>query len=332
VANYRDYLASDAWRQLRSQARERAGHRCECCGMSADHVHHVRYPKHGHWQDDQLSNLLVLCASCHAKQHGIRKEIMKEMKAIAIDGYRLGCTLHEGQTVVRYEDTMLAFGYRPEHIHGKRWDACASQMVEGSHYFILENPFTRQHEPFLNHAGIGITAAGHCRDASMKNRIVQAMADAWQREVNGASLPPAQQFADDPEMAFLGQLFQTLAKARSEAKEAKVAALEAKQGAEIALASAERHEQAIGRLDNTLEELQQDVRDFITARRFCADNRIPSGVREKNINRLGWRTTQICTSEGIRYLPKARQDGDWPANCYPRDVLARAAREIGLLH
>lgn len=68
--SYQQYLQSPKWKELRAAARARAGNKCELCGGAPDHVHHVRYPKR--YQDDHIDNLLVACASCHSKMHGVR--------------------------------------------------------------------------------------------------------------------------------------------------------------------------------------------------------------------------------------------------------------------
>lgn len=76
--NYREYMASDAWKALRLSARDRSDHKCEMCGGSADNVHHVKYPKG--FGNDGLSNLIVLCRKCHERTHGIRGEKMTNQK------------------------------------------------------------------------------------------------------------------------------------------------------------------------------------------------------------------------------------------------------------
>lgn len=74
--SYQQYLQSPKWKELRAAARARAGNKCELCGGAPDHVHHVRYPKR--YQDDHIDNLLVACASCHSKLHGVRDDIYLE--------------------------------------------------------------------------------------------------------------------------------------------------------------------------------------------------------------------------------------------------------------
>jgi hypothetical protein len=63
-ANYREYLASDLWRSIRSRIMTRDKGRCRICKAVAVDVHHLRYT----WrvlngQSDK--HLLALCRSCH---------------------------------------------------------------------------------------------------------------------------------------------------------------------------------------------------------------------------------------------------------------------------
>lgn len=69
---YQEYLDSPEWKRLRAKARERADNKCEMCGRSPDHVHHVRYPKN--LKEDVLENLVVVCERCHSLMHGIRED------------------------------------------------------------------------------------------------------------------------------------------------------------------------------------------------------------------------------------------------------------------
>lgn len=73
---YQQYLQSPKWKDLRAAARARAGNKCELCGGPPDHVHHIRYPKR--YKEDHIDNLLVACAACHSKMHGIRDELYVE--------------------------------------------------------------------------------------------------------------------------------------------------------------------------------------------------------------------------------------------------------------
>lgn len=109
---YRDYLKSDAWKKSRAAARQRAGNRCEMCGGSPDHVHHVKYPKN--YSNDSLDNLIVLCELCHSKSHGIRRNRVVatdlSVQKFAFDGneYAIKCIDANGNQWMRLEDVISA--------------------------------------------------------------------------------------------------------------------------------------------------------------------------------------------------------------------------------
>ena len=68
-----EYLKTSEWRALRNRALIQAGNRCQVCGktnLQLD-VHHNSYERFGH---EQLSDLVVLCRSCHQHFHGILPE------------------------------------------------------------------------------------------------------------------------------------------------------------------------------------------------------------------------------------------------------------------
>lgn len=65
--NYDDYLNDDHWKKTRSEALDRAGHRCQlCCSKIKLNVHHNNYDNL--WHEDP-KDLIVLCRYCHAKFH-----------------------------------------------------------------------------------------------------------------------------------------------------------------------------------------------------------------------------------------------------------------------
>ena len=67
--DYKLYLRSQAWDELRRQALEDADFTCDDCGKTGVplHVHHIEYPKS--FEDDSLENLEVLCEMCHFIVH-----------------------------------------------------------------------------------------------------------------------------------------------------------------------------------------------------------------------------------------------------------------------
>lgn len=68
-----EYLKTPEWGALRNRKLIQAGNRCQVCGkhnLQLD-VHHNSYIRFGH---EQLSDLVVLCRSCHQHFHGILPE------------------------------------------------------------------------------------------------------------------------------------------------------------------------------------------------------------------------------------------------------------------
>lgn len=64
---YSEYLKTDHWQELRNRMLKRSGYKCQLCNASSTlHVHHRTYERKGY---EELSDLIVLCAKCHAKFH-----------------------------------------------------------------------------------------------------------------------------------------------------------------------------------------------------------------------------------------------------------------------
>jgi 5-methylcytosine-specific restriction endonuclease McrA len=65
--NYREYLASADWQVKRADAIERAGYRCEVCGLPWGlEVHHKTYERLG---NELPEDLACLCWGCHRGLH-----------------------------------------------------------------------------------------------------------------------------------------------------------------------------------------------------------------------------------------------------------------------
>lgn len=69
--DYKDFLQSEDWRELRAAALARANFLCEYCKDVAEHVHHLRYPKHG--ESHSLDMLVAVCVRCHDLSHGAKE-------------------------------------------------------------------------------------------------------------------------------------------------------------------------------------------------------------------------------------------------------------------
>jgi ATP-dependent DNA helicase RecQ len=62
-------LEPASYKSLRQQVLYRDGWRCQSCGsMSNLEVHHKQFASHS--GSDSKSNLITLCARCHASTHG----------------------------------------------------------------------------------------------------------------------------------------------------------------------------------------------------------------------------------------------------------------------
>jgi 5-methylcytosine-specific restriction endonuclease McrA len=80
---YREYLASDRWRERRAEALKTAGYRCSRCGKYASasagaglQVHHLTY---AHLGQELPEDLQVVCTACHRAVHG--KPLTKRQRA-----------------------------------------------------------------------------------------------------------------------------------------------------------------------------------------------------------------------------------------------------------
>jgi 5-methylcytosine-specific restriction endonuclease McrA len=67
LADYSEYLRSAEWQQRRILRLEKDNYKCGDCGVTATDVHHLTYERIG---KEILSDLISLCARCHAIRHG----------------------------------------------------------------------------------------------------------------------------------------------------------------------------------------------------------------------------------------------------------------------
>lgn len=69
--NYKDYMQSQEWKNIRTDKLWQANFRCERCGYDGTgesiDVHHKTYERLG---NERLSDLEVLCRTCHRLEHG----------------------------------------------------------------------------------------------------------------------------------------------------------------------------------------------------------------------------------------------------------------------
>jgi 5-methylcytosine-specific restriction endonuclease McrA len=68
MADYRAYLRSDHWLDIRRRVLQRAQGLCEgCLRRRATQVHHLTY---AHAGAEFLWELVAVCEQCHARVHG----------------------------------------------------------------------------------------------------------------------------------------------------------------------------------------------------------------------------------------------------------------------
>ena len=66
--NYKQYLETSHWQDVRKDKLKEAKYRCQLCGNTNTelHVHHNTYERIG---NEEMSDLIVLCEDCHKKFH-----------------------------------------------------------------------------------------------------------------------------------------------------------------------------------------------------------------------------------------------------------------------
>lgn len=60
------------YRRIVAREVERRGHRCECCGEAADHMHHINPVSETGITSElafEPANMMLLCDDCHCLMH-----------------------------------------------------------------------------------------------------------------------------------------------------------------------------------------------------------------------------------------------------------------------
>lgn len=66
---YYQYLHSEKWAGIKQRVRERDENNCQICGRNYNlQVHHKTYD-HIFQEENHLSDLILLCRSCHEDEH-----------------------------------------------------------------------------------------------------------------------------------------------------------------------------------------------------------------------------------------------------------------------
>jgi 5-methylcytosine-specific restriction endonuclease McrA len=82
--NYKNYIQSSQWADLRKQYFQRAGYRCMLCNGSGGglELHHRTYRNLGH---EKPADLITLCNNCHNFFHS-HKSLVQEIRAVNSNG------------------------------------------------------------------------------------------------------------------------------------------------------------------------------------------------------------------------------------------------------
>lgn len=76
--DYREYLESSHWDNIRLARLKKDGYQCQICGSGKNLcVHHLTYDRIGR---EQMDDLITLCQECHEKVHAIDIERKKQKK------------------------------------------------------------------------------------------------------------------------------------------------------------------------------------------------------------------------------------------------------------
>jgi hypothetical protein len=71
-AEYRAYIASDEWRDVKRRYRSsKLPQKCHVCGSLPVDLHHKSYKRFG---NERLNDLLPLCRACHEAAHAFLKQ------------------------------------------------------------------------------------------------------------------------------------------------------------------------------------------------------------------------------------------------------------------
>ncbi|MGL5752631.1 MAG: HNH endonuclease [Paraclostridium sp.] len=69
--NYREYLKSNEWKEIKNLVLKRDGNKCIKCGSSNNlQIHHTTYVNIFN-ESENLDDLITLCSKCHMEEHNI---------------------------------------------------------------------------------------------------------------------------------------------------------------------------------------------------------------------------------------------------------------------
>lgn len=296
---YDEYLQSDEWKTRRAQARQRAKNRCEHCGGSPDHVHHVRYPKN--FKDDVLENLIVVCESCHMKHHGIRGKEMTNAVIVQFEGFDVCAVDVNGQKWARFADVQRTLGMLSAH-----WST-AQRELDDDEWALLTNPCTLQNEPFLSPDGVLIVGMRF----GMNDR-----ARKLRKHLAGMATGKNQQAMTLEDQIYMNAVALRAHRTEIDAHDKRIAALE------------DHERKIIERIQSASKQLEQRISRTVAApgqfsiRAYClmieVDPEMDIGGKPLKVV-LGGVCREIGKRKGIR--PGKQVEGSFEVNTWPANVI-----------
>lgn len=329
---YQAYLRSPSWRSLSMAARFRAGNRCEFCGMTGDHVHHVKYPKQ--WAQDHIDNLIVVCSHHHDLLHGIRGDTMSG-KLIVIEGIDVQDSFMDFRQLYAslYEASVGIYANNVE-LYNSAFDrgmmAAWNQIF---HEYKKIEDVTRFDGKVQKRLWVNVSGALQLAGKYDSPKTVE-----FQKKLYGKILPAIAntgryiegecETSDDP----VDQQLDLIVRSALQVKQLRAdqRAMKLKQDAlEESQAHLER------RLDEEVKRLDEYTGGNIyeTARLAC----IKHGIKPTQIYRdnqtvamaLGAWATREAKYRGLNSAPKL-QEGTFLVNQYPPELLAEGIRVLGI--
>lgn len=117
---YRQYMRSLRWSIKRTEALERAGHRCELCDDHRElEVHHLTYDR---FRRERPDDLLVVCKTCHVIADDIRAGWDSDYEEWFESTYPYRIVMTSSRRFLReYVDHLFESGEHPHQERDESW-------------------------------------------------------------------------------------------------------------------------------------------------------------------------------------------------------------------
>lgn len=342
---YAKYLQSQSWKSLARAARERANQRCEFCGGSPDHVHHVRYPRD--LAEDEIGNLIVLCESCHSKSHGIRGREMSDAMVLNFENRRLVAAIVNGETLFRFRDVFDAIEYEemtktynainnqflPNQVYASAWgrlpDKCKREVKE-------ELDGTDRVVRYVTKNGVYRMAMNSTSAAA--DRFQDWVADVCESiRVHGCYPPPEETKQQLTPAWLMVEQAKELARLDDEQREIIKRQKELESRQHELGECAKKLDARLNAIDSDKEQNRKAIEDALNLDRFTSRQRlIIRGIDPE----MDYRGEPLKTVVGRlasnlgrekRVSPEKIMEGTYKVNVWPAHIIDDAIRSLGLL-